>query len=214
MPHPPWSTNHRPRGQVLQSARSPALPSPRQLRVSGFTSLTTPPHTHTCAHTHTQSHSHRPVREVSRRTWVLSTHPERSPGPSSPRAGGFRGFRRLRLEALPLPDPSPPGRAAAKVKDHLLSGLRNRDTGEPQPHGTVGTRPLHLVHLRYRSAWQTSALRDCHPCPQKGRRALLAEGHQADGEEPSFQTVALGSRLIPTIHQLWHLSEPQSLHLH
>lgn len=52
------------------------------------------------------------------------------------------------------------------------------------------------------------------PLSPKGRRALLAEGHQADGEEPSFQTVALGSRLIPTIHQLWHLSEPQSLHLH
>lgn len=119
------------------------------------------------------------------------------------------GWRPFLSQIPPLP-----GELLRRSRTTFSSGLRNRDTGEPQPHGTVGTRPLHLVHSRHGSAWQTSALRDCHPCPQKGRRALLAEGHQADGEEPSFQTVALGSRLIPTIHQLWHLSEPQSPHLH
>lgn len=145
MPHPPWSTNHRPRGQVLQSARSPALHSPRSCESQDSLARLLPQHTHTCTHTHTQSHSHRPVREVSRRTWVLSTHPERSPGPSSPRAGGFRGFRRLRLEALPLPDPSPPGRAAAKVKDHLL------------------LRPEKQRH------WRAPAPRDCgHTAPASG----------------------------------------------
>lgn len=133
----------------------------------------------------TGQRQHRPVREVPRRMWVLSKHLEQSPEPSSPRVSCFRGFRRLRLEAPPLPDRSPPRRAAAKVKDHLLSGLRSRDIRDPQPQGTVGTRPLHLVHSHHGSAWQTSALQDCHTCPQEGRHALSAEGHRQTGRRPA-----------------------------
>lgn len=145
MPHPPWSTDHRPRGQVLQSARSPALPSPRQLRVSGFTSLTTPP-THAHMHAHTHAITLTPAREGGFEEDVGAQY---APGAVS----GAKQPSRWRLPRVLK------GQAGGPSSPRLLPSQASCCEGQ----GPSSLRPEKQRH------WRAPAPRDCgHTAPAPG----------------------------------------------